>query len=180
MTTPLLEPKSMKPEQNANEVVLDFTDPLNRENWRVSNDNVMGGRSKGGVDFSSDLTTFSGTISLENNGGFSAVFYKIRELDSNYEHIELDAMGDGQSYQLRVVTNNNGRYIQYAQEFKTVANIRSKTLFSLKDFQATFRGRNIDNAPALKSEDIFQVGLLFKKKSEDDFSLALFSATFLK
>ena len=41
--------------------------------WRALNDGVMGGRSIGVVDYSRKTMTWAGTVSLENNGGFSSV-----------------------------------------------------------------------------------------------------------
>ena len=42
--------------------------------WRVVDDGVMGGRSKGNIKVSDDgILTFSGKLSLENNGGFSSL-----------------------------------------------------------------------------------------------------------
>ena len=40
--------------------------------WRITDDGVMGGLSKGRVDFTDAGTmVFKGTLSLENSGGFS-------------------------------------------------------------------------------------------------------------
>ena len=42
--------------------------------WRVVDDGVMGGLSKGNFGVSSGgILTFRGTLSLENNGGFSSI-----------------------------------------------------------------------------------------------------------
>jgi hypothetical protein len=42
--------------------------------WRVVDDGVMGGRSKGNLQISDEgVLTFEGTLSLENNGGFSSL-----------------------------------------------------------------------------------------------------------
>lgn len=42
--------------------------------WRVVDDGVMGGLSKGKVQISKEgIMTFSGKLSLENNGGFSSL-----------------------------------------------------------------------------------------------------------
>jgi hypothetical protein len=48
----------------------------------------------------------------------------------------------------------------------------------LKDFQASFRGRMIANAPQLASEDIFEIGLLINNKKPETFSLSLFNMQF--
>lgn len=41
--------------------------------WRALNDGVMGGRSIGVVDYGRNTMIWEGTVSLENNGGFSSV-----------------------------------------------------------------------------------------------------------
>ena len=41
--------------------------------WRALNDGVMGGRSIGVVEYGRKTMTWAGTVSLENNGGFSSV-----------------------------------------------------------------------------------------------------------
>ena len=41
--------------------------------WRSINDGVMGGVSAGGMRESREGLKFTGTLSLENNGGFSSV-----------------------------------------------------------------------------------------------------------
>ena len=41
--------------------------------WRSINDGVMGGLSSGGMRLEDGIAVFSGTLSLENNGGFSSV-----------------------------------------------------------------------------------------------------------
>ena len=48
-------------------------DELNK--WFIENDGVMGGLSKGHytIDNENQMMTFNGTISLEQNGGFSLV-----------------------------------------------------------------------------------------------------------
>ncbi|MGC9491552.1 CIA30 family protein, partial [Vibrio genomosp. F10] len=155
-------------EQSANNYMIDFTNQNNRHLWRVSNDNVMGGISKGAVVLTSEKTRFSGTISLENNGGFSAVFHKVDVIDADLTQLSLDIAGDGQRYQVRVIANHRkGSFgeerIHYFHEFDTQENKRQTLTFNLIDFQATFRGRKIDNAPALSSEDIEEIGFLFKK-----------------
>ena len=46
-------------------------DQLNE--WRITNDGVMGGQSEGHYTIQDNTMTFNGTISLENNGGFSSI-----------------------------------------------------------------------------------------------------------
>jgi len=53
-------------------VLFDFTENKDTGNWMVVNDGVMGGLSKGTLTAGENgNAVFKGTISLENNGGFS-------------------------------------------------------------------------------------------------------------
>lgn len=54
------------------QVTIDFGKRKDGGRWQVTNDGVMGGLSYGSYQFSENVVVFSGTISLENNGGFSA------------------------------------------------------------------------------------------------------------
>jgi hypothetical protein len=58
------------PARAAGETLFDFdADEMKSSEWRIVNDGVMGGLSKGQMDVSKDgVLTFSGKLSLENNG----------------------------------------------------------------------------------------------------------------
>lgn len=51
---------------------IDFGLNKDGQDWLVINDGVMGGLSNGGVSFKKNSVLFQGTVSLENNGGFSS------------------------------------------------------------------------------------------------------------
>tara|TARA_R110001583_G_scaffold67490_8_gene192968 strand:- start:13432 stop:13956 length:525 start_codon:yes stop_codon:yes gene_type:complete len=163
-----------------NKVMIDFSKQDARNNWRVSNDNVMGGVSKGNIILSTNKVIFKGMISLENNGGFSAVFHDVKPIDQVLNHIMLDFQGDGQQYQIRLITNSFGKQIYYYHEFETLNNQRQKMTFKLTDFQGTFRGKKINDAPTLMSQDIVEIGFLLTKKQAGEFALSLFSLCFIE
>ena len=52
--------------------LVDLHDPEDNARWRMVNDDVMGGRSIGGVSFEGGVMTFSGSINTDG-GGFSSV-----------------------------------------------------------------------------------------------------------
>lgn len=58
--------------------------------WRGLNDDVMGGRSRCNVNYSRSSLTWEGTVSLENNGGFSSVRSPWSERDlSGFDAVTL-------------------------------------------------------------------------------------------
>ncbi|MGB5445973.1 MAG: CIA30 family protein [Psychromonas sp.] len=161
------------------QIMIDLTKQQLRTNWRIGNDDVMGGKSQGNILFKEDHWRFTGNISVENNGGFSSVFYPVQPLSQKISAVNIDIQGDGHRYQLRMVANVNGERLYYYHEFNTVAGQRQISTFSLADFQATFRGRKIANAPILKAEYINEVGFLLTTKQVGEFSLSIFTIDFV-
>lgn len=159
-------------------IMINFTEQQSVNSWRITNDGVMGGKSAGRFVFNQNKGIFLGDISLDNNGGFSSVFREIEPLVEDLKTVTIDIEGDGLRYQLRMVVNLNGYRLAYKHNVETVAGQRDKLTFTLADFQASFRGRSIDNAPILKSEDIREVGFLVTRKTAGAFSLSVFSLNF--
>lgn len=87
-------------------IMISFTEQKNTDNWRITNDSVMGGESKGRFLSDKDKGMFTGYISLENNGGFSSVFQMIEPLAQNLETVTIDVEGDGTTYQLRMIVRD--------------------------------------------------------------------------
>jgi hypothetical protein len=164
---------------NKKAYMIDFSKQENGR-WRITNDGVMGGLSNGEMTIAQDHGIFSGSISLDNNGGFSSVFRAVDNLPQSYKKLVINIEGDGQAYQLRLIIYVNGYRLAYKHDFKTVANKRENHIFELADFKATFRGRAIPNAPILNSEDIREVGFLMTKKVPGQFALSIFTLSFLK
>ncbi len=156
-------------------MVVDFNDPKEWSLWRTINDGVMGGKSQGGMNASAGYGIFSGYISLANNGGFSSVVRNIKPLASGLEQLIIDVAGDGLTYQLRAIVYINGYRVAYKHNFQTVSAQRQQMTLHLSDFEATFRGRIIPNAPLLVSENIAEIGLLITNKTEGQFNLNIFS-----
>ncbi|QHI36352.1 hypothetical protein IMCC3317_17140 [Kordia antarctica] len=60
---------------------IDFGKYKDGKSWEITNDGVMGGLSKGDYRFSDDGVVFDGTVSLENNGGFSSYRSRFQKID---------------------------------------------------------------------------------------------------
>jgi hypothetical protein len=159
-------------------LMINFTEQQSLDSWRITNDGVMGGKSQGQISLQANKAIFSGDISLANNGGFSSVFRPIEPLAKALESVTIDIEGDGLTYQLRMIVNLDGYRMAYKQSFDTVAGQQTQLSFTLADFQASFRGRDIPNAPVLESENIREVGFLVTRKVAGVFSLAIASVSF--
>ena len=69
---------------------VDFGERKGGQDWILINDDVMGGRSRCTVKYSKATLSWEGTVSLENNGGFSSVRSTWEERDlSAFEAVTL-------------------------------------------------------------------------------------------
>ena len=73
--------------------------------WPHINDGVMGGVSSGAMSAADGYATFRGTVSFDNNGGFSSVRSPavVRDL-SPFDGLVLRVRGDGKRYGFRLKT----------------------------------------------------------------------------
>jgi hypothetical protein len=63
-------------------ILFDFKKDGDTSGWMIEDDGVMGGLSKGRFQLNNEgHATFSGNVSLENNGGFSSVQWNFDPID---------------------------------------------------------------------------------------------------
>lgn len=169
-----LEPHSTEPlSAKENSPVILVREAQHIDSWRITDDGVMGGKSAGRFTLHKDHAIFSGNISRENNGGFSSVYRTISPLEKALKTVSIKVKGDGLTYQLRLSVNIDGYRLAYKHNFTTMVDQQAQFSFLLTDFQATFRGRNIPNAPILLSENIIEMGFLVTRETAGPFSLAI-------
>ena len=143
------------------------------EEWLIINDGVMGGVSSSRFASSdSGFATFSGELSLENNGGFASVRAALAEgaLESR-ESLILRVRGDGRTYQVRLRTDRRIDGISYMARFETAKNEWQEVRLPLDRFQPTFRGRRPAGAPPLAPAAVQQIGLLLADGTPGEFRL---------
>ncbi len=83
-------------------VLFDFNKNSDLQNWVIVDDVVMGGESSGSFGSSSEgYGIFKGSISLDNNGGFSSVRYQFeRKIVKDFTKIILKIKGDSKNISL--------------------------------------------------------------------------------
>lgn len=79
--------------------LFDFEAPTDA--WRVVNDGVMGGLSKGAFTIDGGILTFTGTL-VTQGGGFTSVRARKRVDLSGFDGIELRVRGGGRTFELDV------------------------------------------------------------------------------
>lgn len=152
-------------------VLFDSSRSTSLNNWRIVDDVVMGGRSNGALEFTQQgHLQFSGTISLENNGGFSSLRYDCPNTaveDNSVIRVRLK--GDGKQYQFRV-RHKNDRH-----SFITYFNTKDDwqyVEFTLRELYPTFRGRRLD-LPDFNHDSISEIGFLIGNKKAQTFKLLI-------
>jgi hypothetical protein len=157
--------------------------PSENEKWTPVNDVVMGGCSSSRFhveevqddDSVAYAGIFKGYVTDENNGGFASVARPITQEDPKvwigYTGIQLKYLGDGKYYQIRLRTSHKGVVTRYKFEFGPSSSEWNLITAPFSEFTATFRGRDIVNAPAIDSQYIDEVGLLISKRQLGEFCL---------
>lgn len=156
--------------------------PMDRLDWVVVNDSVMGGVSTSQVRGGAPLV-FSGVLSLENNGGFASTRARVPEgTFADVRAIRLKLDGDGRTYDLtlrrRDVPLRAGSYRV------PVPTERGRTTVEvpLSAFRPTSFGRPVDGAPALDAGlgRIDTIGLILADKQPGPFRVRILDLTLVR
>ncbi len=160
----------------ASEILIeDFSEGAVVLRWQIVNDSVMGGISNSDVGRVTDETVrFSGTLSLENNGGFASMRSAGRMPDlAGTDAVVVRVKGDGRTYQLRLRTGNGWRVPDYRAEFETRLGEWQTHVLPLREFKAGWRGMAVRDAPPIEAGQIRSVGILLGDKKPGGFMLEI-------
>ena len=142
--------------------------------WYTVNDNVMGGVSNSMVVVDTEMQrlSFTGDVSLENNGGFAST----RSQWTNYNLGAFDGIGrrvrgDGNSYRFRIRTDDTGSGIAYTSLFTTEADTWQEVYIPFSEMVPLYRGFVVNAAGPLNPESIRSFGLMLTDKQSGEFSL---------
>jgi NADH dehydrogenase [ubiquinone] 1 alpha subcomplex assembly factor 1 len=155
-----------------------FTDPSHFTQWNINNDTVMGGVSQSQIKLTQQALLFTGTVLLENNGGFASIESTLLHLIADASSLVIAVKGDGKTYQIRLKTPNLSYGEAYVANFTTGADTLTQHAFTPADFTVSFRGRAVANAPTLNLNDIHRVGFLVAQKQQGPFAIELHSMQF--
>ena len=153
-------------------IVFCFRQDADMSGWEIQDDVVMGGRSQGALALNeAGNAVFSGTVSLENDGGFSSVQLAFEPIDvSKYSAIVLGLKGDGKTYQLRVDATPDARH-SYAGDFQTSGDWQTIEI-PFADLFAIRRGDRLD-LPNYPGQTLAQIQILIGNGTPESFRLEL-------
>ena len=162
--------------ETTNEIVLyDFQQSDEVNNWLVVNDGVMGGLSQSEIVLTgSNTAVFQGTVSLENNGGFSSTrtIPQVYNL-TGYDGIIVRLKGDGKKYQFRLRMDDRFDGISYRYHFNTDTNKWTTIRIPFSECVPVFRGRVQDGVEPLSANRIQQIGFLISDRQSGLFKLEI-------
>jgi len=156
-------------------LLYDFENPGRSQDWVIVNDGVMGGLSRGEfVNLGTGSAVFKGTVSLENNGGFSSVRTRPRPLGLDGFHgVVLRVRGDGKKYQVRIRTDNRFDGVAHQCSFATEKGEWNLIKVPFSDCRPVFRGRFLNDVGPVSPEEIRQLGILVSDKQAGGFRLEI-------
>ncbi len=156
----------------ASEIIYDFDEKSDIQNWIIVDDVVMGGKSSGSFKLNADgFGVFEGRISLDNNGGFSSVRYRFEKIETKkYTKISIKLRGDGKEYQFRIKSNSGDSY-SYIAPFSTSGEWQEIEI-QLKEMYPSFRGRRLDQ-PNFSNGSIEEIAFLIGNKKREEFKLLI-------
>jgi monofunctional biosynthetic peptidoglycan transglycosylase len=167
---------TMKADTAANKTLFDFLASTNSPAWEVVNDDVMGGVSTSQFQvLTNGCAVFSGTVRLENNGGFASVrSAPVRENLTGLTAFVLRVRGDGRRYKFSVRTGAGFDTPLYQCSFTTKQGEEwEEHRLAFSDFVPTFRGRVVANVPPLNPAKVNSVGFLISDKQAGPFRLEI-------
>jgi len=159
-----------------NITILNPSENIGINNWRIVNDGVMGGISQSSIYINKENNIiFNGFVSLENNGGFCSC--RISLNDNKLKDIEsfvLRVKGDGKIYKFRL--RINGSYlknIEYSSDFQTKKDEWIDVIIPVKNFKPYLYGFRARTSPKLRTQRINSMGFLIADKQEGNFNLEI-------
>ena len=153
-------------------IIYDFDKNSASKDWRIIDDVVMGGQSNGRFSIDADGNgVFEGTVSLENNGGFSSVRYQFNKVaTTKNSKVLIRLKGDGKEYQFRIKDKYNN-YFSYITTFKTSGEWQTIEI-KLADLYPSFRGRKL-NFPNYEAPSFEEIVFLIGNGKNESFKLML-------
>jgi len=154
-------------------LILDFSTPNGCNGWQTIDDRIMGGVSQSCAEHIPDLgLRFSGTVSLENNGGFASIRSTPTDLDlSGFQGLTLRLRGDGKDYKLSLRTDDFFDGVSYQASFTTLPATWQEITLSFNGFAPTHHGIHLNTVAPLDARHIRSFGLFIADGQQGQFQL---------
>lgn len=132
-------------------LLFDFADPNAAAAWHAIDDRVMGGTSRSKLHRDpAGHAVFTGEVSLARNGGFASVRSSPGDRGLHgAATCTIDVRGELKQFKLSLLTDDGFDSINYQASFAPAGADWQTLHLPLADFRASFRGREVPDAPPL-------------------------------
>ena len=140
--------------------------------WYTVDDNVMGGVSSSNVEiWDTGILSFSGNMSLENNGGFSSARSEWNSIDlTSADGMLIRVLGDGKMYRLRIYSESTGNNVAYNASFETTPEKWELVYIPVSSMVPTYFGYIVE-VGSLDTSNIRSFGFMLSEKQPGEFDL---------
>jgi NADH dehydrogenase [ubiquinone] 1 alpha subcomplex assembly factor 1 len=168
----LLIATSQPSRAESEKILFDFSKEADASGWAIEDDGVMGGLSKGRFRINEEgHGEFTGTVSLENNGGFSSVQWNFDPIEVGaYKAFTVRVRGDGKKYRLLTETQPGDRHY-YQAEFQTGTGWQTIEI-PFSKMEPHFRGDKLDK-PNFPGKTAAQVRFMVANNKAETFRLEI-------
>jgi len=151
----------------------EFPQAFESGQWPVINDTVMGGVSQSAIARTADgRAAFTGSVSLDNFGGFASVRSPHTERDlGGYTGLAVRVRGDGKRYKLFLKHDLPDDGTMYWADIKPPAGEWATLLVPFERFRPHWRGMPLLFQPPAGARTVRAVGFLIADKQEGPFRL---------
>ena len=153
-------------------LLFDLSEEQASGRWEVVNDGVMGGLSRAAFRIDEAGTGhFSGQVSLENNGGFASLRYRMEPVAvQGHKSLVVQLKGDGKNYQLRIRENSSDDFA-YVKTIATTGEWETVKV-PLGEMYPSFRGQKL-NRPHYQGNRLSELTFLIANQRDESFRLLL-------
>ena len=117
---------------------------------------------------------FSGTVSLESNGGFASARSKAADHGlTDQIGLAIRVKGDGRKYKLALRQDGRWDGVMYQAPFEAPADEWVVIQLPFDRFVATYHGQTVDDAPEAQANRLRSVGFLISDKQAGPFRLQI-------
>lgn len=140
------------------------------DQWRIVNDGVMGGLSSSKAIVKDDKIIFSGTVSLENNGGFASLRSPVKDYNfEKFSGIEIKIKGDGKRYSISIKETTYFSGYFYTTSFETKKDEWIVVQIPFNQFKLYYFGKETSSNKKIPLNNIKEISLLIGDKQQGDF-----------
>lgn len=157
----------------ADEMIFDFSSPQNVDAWHAIDDRIMGGASQSRADHvDGSGLRFTGTVSLENNGGFASIRSADAAFDlGGFQGLFLRVRGDGKTYKLSLRTDDFFDGVSYQGIFATDQDHWQEIVLPFPEFRPTHHGIALTTVAPMDAASIRSFGLFIADGQVGPFQL---------